>query len=52
MKIKSTKTALAVLSSTFYLPKIAQVASQTYIPVAQQRVVAVAIEMVAKMEDC
>ena len=52
MKIKSTKTALAVLSSTFYLSEIGQVGSQTSIQVAQQRVVAADIEMVAKMEDC
>jgi hypothetical protein len=34
------------------LSEIAQVGSQTSIQVAQQRVVAADIEMVAKMEDC
>jgi len=28
-KMESTTTALAVLSSTFYLPEIAQISSQT-----------------------
>ena len=51
MKIKSTKTALAVLSSTFYLSEIAQVGSQTFFKIVQKEVVTADIEMVAKMKD-